>query len=1081
MISSHSTRPPVWPYAALCVAWLFGSILLARSAALTLANNAAPHATFHGMSLRIPLLLALSLVTLAECVALFFLLGFVAKSISYLALGPSRSRDDPGSRGSGEQPPRSVVVLYLTAGDFDPIAVDSLLCLEGKGRRLFVIHDDGNDEAMRQRMAAFLERHPARKTWEVSLWHRPERVGGKAGAVNWVLERLAPEWELLLLCDSDSIGLDSGALVSSEAEFDQPDVAVVQFRNAGYAEPDELPLQRRLANAIDVFDVFATPQARWGYLPFFGHNALVRVADLRALGGLTPGFFSDDLDFSVRLTLAGRRIVYRSDIVFGERHPPDFATFRKRSRKWAFGCMQVGRARLLSILATPRVPFAQRIGLVEFIGFYPAQALLVLGLLVGYLLVPWLGTLPSANPTLVLAGSLVLLALFAPTLAWSVRQRTLRDWPALAWSCALVYGGSILATTRGVLDGLSRRPRPWIPTNLAERRSAIPRVAWAECVLGLALAVVPWLLHSPSLAFPASYLFIAIFLFSPLTFASYYDPRPGRSVSDRVRSPLGAVGLRGVVGGTLALFFFVLPAQALVHVDSKGGKVWFEGRPYVVRGIQYSPWLPGAGPDGNSSYPGPDVVERDLRAIGRTGANTLMLQDAPGWVIDRVRARGLLVIYAFHISWQDTSRAAFDTQADRIVAAIDTLRTHDGVWAWILGNEVPPWVVEKLGSATVTGRIRDLAMRVRAIDPGRLLGHANWPPTKDLDLSFLDLACFNLYPTWPYEVAVRGFGPYLREVLAPLAHGRPLLLTEFGINSLEAGEERQARVLQDCWREIVAGPAVGGVVLEWSDEWWKNFDNPIPGKGYWERAYAPDDAARHDQDPEEYYGIVRADRSPKPAFSAVCRMWRPGMPAMSMIPWVVLIALALFTWVLFRGSRPRAGKRERTARVAISALLLALLGVVSSGASTLAAGWTRGDTLTGERANDEFGWAVTSGGDLNGDGLGDVAIGARYFLVETDSAAGAVYVFLGGQAPEAPAWVRLDGLNGNEHFGESLTAGRDVNGDGRPDLVVGAPLRTVGSRNAAGAVDVFLGGPACRTSVGRPSAEKLPTIGLVSR
>jgi hypothetical protein len=175
-----------------------------------------------------------------------------------------------------------------------------------------------------------------------------------------------------------------------------------------------------------------------------------------------------------------------------------------------------------------------------------------------------------------------------------------------------------------------------------------------------------------------------------------------------------------------------------------------------------------------------------------------------------------------------------------------------------------------------------------------------------------------VYPAWPYEVSVKGYGPFLREVLVPLAGDRPLLITEFGINSLEAGESRQADVLTECWREISQSRTVGGVVFEWCDEWWKNHDNPIPGRGYWERRYDRDDALRHDPDPEEHYGIVRSDRTPKPAYEAVGRMWSRRTAGGRWSPWLILAGLGVATWLAFglgrRGSvarRPGAESRIR--------------------------------------------------------------------------------------------------------------------------------------------------------------------------
>ncbi len=1051
--------PPAWPYAVLILMWLAGTGAIARActgAALAIPLH-GPRAAAYAASL--------ALLAVAESIALFYLLGFLAKSATYLAL-PSPGR--PGAAGRARSA-RPVVVLYLTAGDFDAEAVTSLLRLRTDGPRCFLLHDDSEDAAARARVASFLERHPDRAGWEILAWHRPKRTGGKAGAVNWVLERLDPRWELLLLCDSDSIAPDADALLRAQASFDDPDVAVVQFRNAGQADAAEPPFQRRLARAVDVFDVFAAAQAAWGYVPFFGHNALLRVEDVRRMGGLTPGFFSDDLDLSVRLTLAGRRILYRRDIAFAERHPADFAAFRRRARKWAFGCMQVARTRLPAILGSRRLPLAHRIGLLEFMLFYPAQALLVLGLLLSHLALPWLAPAqPVPGAAGIAASGVVLLALFAPTLAWAARARAIAAWPALAWSCALVYGGSILATARGVLDGLTSGERPWVPTNLIPNRAAAPPAAWAEAALGLALATVPWLRGAPELSLPASYLFIAVFLLSPLTFAAYRAQEP--AVPSRAPRSAGA-GAAAVLG-LLALLAAALPAPAAVAAVSdspavriQGDRLLVDGHPFQVRGIHYSPWLPGTGPDGKSPYPGPKTVDPDLDRIEALGCNTVLLENAPGWVLERAHRHGLYTIYAFDIAWNDTSLAAFTAQADRIVASIDTLKTEPQPLAWILGHEVPPWVVEELGRTVIEGRLHALADRVRAHDPGRPVGHANWPPTKELDLRFMDLACFNLYPAWPYEVAVKGYGPYLREVLTPLAGGRPLLISEFGLNSLEASEARQAQVLPDCWREIASSRAIGGVVFEWSDEWWKNYDNPIPGKGYWERQYDPMDAATHDADPEEYYGIVRADRTAKPAYDAIRRMWGGERTGRAYVPWIVLAALAAATWFGFglsrRSSRRRPGGPESAALLLLAAAFGAAAFAAPARAGTASFTWDFGDTLTGVEANDQTGWTVAGAGCLDGKAFGDIAIGAHFYMVGTDSAAGAVYIDGPGKPPGAPWLARLVGLTPNEHFGESIAGdNKDINGDGYPDLAVGAPLRGTNGFSANGSVDLFRGGGA---------------------
>lgn len=104
-----------------------------------------------------------------------------------------------------------------------------------------------------------------------------------------------------------------------------------------------------------------------------------------------------------------------------------------------------------------------------------------------------------------------------------------------------------------------------------------------------------------------------------------------------------------------------------------------------------------------------------------------------------------------------------------------------------------------------------------------------------------------------------------------------------------------------------------------------------------------------------------------------------------------------------------------------------------------------------------FGWSIAIG-DVNGDGQKDIVVGALFANGGTDNGTGAVYVFFGGSLldAQADATLQVSGLNPLAHFGWSLAAG-DVTGDGIDDVVVGAENVRVGGRRQAGEVFLFAG------------------------
>jgi hypothetical protein len=115
----------------------------------------------------------------------------------------------------------------------------------------------------------------------------------------------------------------------------------------------------------------------------------------------------------------------------------------------------------------------------------------------------------------------------------------------------------------------------------------------------------------------------------------------------------------------------------------------------------------------------------------------------------------------------------------------------------------------------------------------------------------------------------------------------------------------------------------------------------------------------------------------------------------------------------------------------------------------------------GNQANCQFGFSVATAGDVNGDGYSDVLIGAPAYDNPGESPGRAfLYVGgAGGPALNVSWSARLGALGGLGEFGESVAAAGDLNGDGYGDIIIGAPEFSDDSHTSEGHAYVWHGGP----------------------
>ena len=272
-------------------------------------------------------------------------------------------------------------------------------------------------------------------------------------------------------------------------------------------------------------------------------------------------------------------------------------------------------------------------------------------------------------------------------------------------------------------------------------------------------------------------------------------------------------------------------------------KFFFEGKDkFFIKGVTYGPFRP----DEAGDFVGyPEKARKDLALMQELGANLIRVYHVPPrWFLDicvEYRMRVMISIpWAEHIEFLN-SRKIRNQIEETIRKAVEKNRGHEAIFGYLVGNEIPSTMVRWLGPKRVTYFVEKLINIAREADPRPLYSYASYPPTEYLLPQNVDFYTFNVYLERRLD-----FERYLAR-LQNLAEDKPLIMGEFGLDTLRKGEEMQVEVLDWHLDVVVKGGAAGTIFFSWTDEWFTGGAEITDWK----------------------FGLVTEDRQPKKAFHSL--------------------------------------------------------------------------------------------------------------------------------------------------------------------------------------------------------------------
>lgn len=289
-----------------------------------------------------------------------------------------------------------------------------------------------------------------------------------------------------------------------------------------------------------------------------------------------------------------------------------------------------------------------------------------------------------------------------------------------------------------------------------------------------------------------------------------------------------------------------------LSVDGKffkqdGHRVW-------IKCVTYGPF-----PD-----PLPDH-DAELSRIRAAGFTSIRVYTPPSPALLEAATAHDLLLFA-SVPWQ-WSRVFLGEEAEsfwhegriKLLHELSIWGSHPQVVAIYIANEIPAEIARWQGYEKTREALDALILELREKFPHLLYAYSNFPTSEYLEPQEADFTAFNVYLETQQKLE-----DYLRH-LHHVAGDRPVLISEFGLDTQRHGEQEQANLLDWQLSTMRRTGTAGATIFAWSDRW-RNGNLTVKD---WS------------------FGLTRPNGSNKPAIQAIANSY--PLPTLSRVPMISVI------------------------------------------------------------------------------------------------------------------------------------------------------------------------------------------------